>query len=137
MKTTDQQTCIEVEADRIEKYYHTTYSADTIAESKTIRGTFPWQGNFYVVTGGIVQGDSVIQVTAYRIMPRDRFNGKADFYGEGEGTGYWADTRRAQPEGFYHGMLVNRGSRLWVLVGPPLVFTRKPGSAAFRQTSLF
>lgn len=133
---------VEVTADKLAQIEE-SYSGDTIADSKSVRRPFKFNGKFYVSTGGVCRGPTVLEEEAYQIVPRGEFEGKACFYGEplrqvgeDEEGEDWAAQRRAQREGFYHGMLINRGKSEWVLVGPPLLFVAKEGSIGSKQLSL-
>lgn len=137
---------IEVDAERF-KEIEESYSGDRLSEKNTLRRPFKFQGSFFVAIGGISGGNSIPQEECYQIVPRHQFAGQAKWYGEklenvpvsdeeakwGDG---WAEQRRSQAEGFYHGMLAKRGGSEWVLVGPPLVFQQKEGSVDSKQLEL-
>ena len=138
---------VEVDADRIAEI-HGSYSGDRIVE-KTIRKPFKFEGDLYVCTGGFSRAcPPEHEETCYKLVRRSDFTGEAAWYGEalenvpvsseearwGHG---WAEQRRSQPEGFYHGMLVKRGGSEWVLVGPCIVFTQKEGTVVTKQLTLF
>ena len=105
-----------------------SYSADMISHHRrpTVRRPFEFRGDRYVSTGGTSYGYGQRSDTeAYRLLPLADFPEEASFYAQNRPgfEGDWAENRRRQPEGFYHGMKVNRGkSALWVLVGPPIRF---------------
>ena len=128
---------IQVSSDKFTEI-HESYSGDTIGESKTIRRPFKYGSKWHVSTGGWSGGREVAEEETYQLVPRAQFSGEATFYGEiRKGADEdWAANRRAQPEGFYHGMLVKRANAEWVLVGPPLVFVAKEGSFATKQLAL-
>jgi len=119
-----------------------SYSGDTIAESKSIRKPFKFEGVFYVSTGGHSGGNIGPAQEAYQIVPRDQFQGLAKWYGQklrdmaADHLVDWGEQRRNQPEGFYHGMLIKRGETEWVLVGPPVVFQPREGEARVKQLAL-
>ena len=127
----------EVIADKFQEIQD-SYSGDTIADPKTVRKPFKFEGCLYISTGGASGGNSIPYEEAYRLVPRADFPGEVSYYGKGRQGAYgdWAANRRAQPEGFYHGMLVTRGKTEWVLVGPPLVFVPKAGSIGSKQLDL-
>jgi hypothetical protein len=93
-----------------------SYSADCIAgcnsKGSTVRSPFRHAGAEWVNTGG--GGDGL---ECYRLVPAEAFNGPTRTYASmsyAEG--------RADPLGFYHGMLVKHGKRDMVLVGPSALF---------------
>jgi hypothetical protein len=47
------------------------------------------------------------------------YNGKT-------GTAEGASAARGDPMGFYHGMAVKHGGKMFVIVGPPTTFVAKP-----------
>jgi len=115
-----------------------SYSGDTIAESKTVRKPFKFEGAFYVSTGGCSGRNSLPSEEAYQMVPRDQFQGQAKWYGQklGETQVEWGEQRRNQTEGFYHGMLIKRGETEWVLLGPPITFQPKEGAVPSKQLIL-
>jgi len=119
-----------------------SYSGDTIAESKTVRKPFKFEGVFYVSTGGYSGRYSLPSEEAYQMVPRDQFQGQAKWYGQklrdaaADHLVDWGEQRRNQPEGFYHGMLIKRGEMEWVLVGPPVIFQPREGEARTKQLAL-
>ena len=115
-----------------------SYSGDTIAESKTTRKPFKFEGVFYVSTGGYSGRYSLPSEEAYQMVPRDQFQGLVKWYGQKlrETQVDWGEQRRNQPEGFYHGMLIKRGETEWVLLGPPITFQPKDGDVPSKQLTL-
>lgn len=108
-----------------------SYSGDTIASQKTIRGPFQFEGRTYVSVGWIQTGEE-----CYRVVPRDQCDDDVAWYGEEltwdvtlteseKRYGGWGAYRRSQPEGFYHRMLVKRGKSEWVMLGPPVLFVSR------------
>lgn len=133
---------VDVTADKFAQV-RDSYSGDTIADSKTVRKPFKHEGRFYVSTGGVSGGNSIPCEEAYELVGRQDFSGEAKWYGQKlrevttDDEEEWSAQRRAQPRGFYHGMLVKRGKSEWVLVGPPLVFVVREGSSNSKQLELF
>ena len=125
---------VEVTADRL-KEIHETYSGDTIS-NKTIRRPFTHEGRLFVSVAGRDGGGLPSYEKCYRIVLREQFDGPAAWYGQPNSGADWAAKRRSQPEGFYHGMLIQRGRSEWVLVGPPLIFQQKQGSVSTQQPRL-
>lgn len=91
-------------------------SCDNIADKGKVRKPFQHSGTQYVATSR--NGDG--KAEAYRLIPLANFQGEPHKYGDVS-----HDILRAQPEGFYHGMLVRRGKKECVLVGPPVVFVAR------------
>lgn len=90
------------------------YSADTIAMTGKIRRPFQYQGQAYTATGGC--GD---ETEAYKLADPTHFKRSITSYREKTRDGHAA---RADPFGFYDGMLVKQGGRSFVLAGPPVRF---------------
>lgn len=125
---------VEVTADRLEQIRE-TYSGDTIS-NKAIRRPFSHEGQLFVSVGSRHGGNLPPCEECYRIVPREQFDGPTTWYGESKTGGDWASERRDQPEGFYHGMLIQRGKSEWVLVGPPIEFHLKKGSTGSQKPTL-
>ena len=104
-----------------------SYSADKIAESDTVRNPFTWKGQQWIMTSSKGNG-----IQAYRLVHPDAYPRKATTYAKRtrEDGG---ETARHDPNGFYDGMAVTRGKQELILCGPPVKLM--PGKAA--QTSLF
>lgn len=136
----DDLTVIEMTADTM-KAVSESYSADRIAEKSPVRKPFKYKGKFYISSGSSVGGkiDPRHTEQAYQIVPRGEFKGTPLWYGQRLETwgGDWAEQRRQQPEGFYHGMLIKHGGTEFVMVGPPLIFVEKEGSLPAKQLALF
>lgn len=133
-------TIIEVTADRMNPVSE-SYSADRIAEKGPVRKPFKYQGKFYISSGGSSGGkvDPRRKEEAYQIVPRSEFKGDPQWYGRRiqPGDDDWAEQRRQQPDGFYHGMLVKHGQVDCVMVGPPLLFVSKEGTLPVKKLTLF
>jgi hypothetical protein len=141
---------IEVDAKRM-LAIHGSYSADTIAEKQhTVRRPFNFEGNLFVSIGGTGLAGKHLEERCYMIIPKAQFQGTTKYYGQslcpeakprkaGDFDEDWAEERRKQPNGFYHGMLIKRGKAEWVLVGPEVVFRPKNGSQPIepKQLTLF
>jgi len=128
-----------LEADRL-KVIEESYSGDTIADTSTIRQPFKFGGGMYVSVGAVYRGPITIQHQCYKIVPRSQFAGATGWYGDRSAEtpdDDWATKRRAQPEGFYHGMLVKRGKTEWVLAGPPILVVLEAGTVQSKQACLF
>lgn len=120
-----------------------SYSADTIAAQKRIRGPFQFEGRLYVSVGWIQAGEE-----CYRVVPKDQCNDDAVWYGEEitwsvtlteteqQWATSWAAHRRSQPEGFYHRMLVKRGKSDWVMLGPSILFVLRDDEALVETKQL-
>ena len=136
-------TIIEVTADAM-KAASESYSADRISEKAPVRKPFKYGGKFYISGGSVVGSciDPRRTEEAYQIVPRGEFKGTPHWYGERirsrrEPTEEWSAQRRAQLEGFYHGMLIKHHGAEFVMVGPPLIFVAKEGSLPATQLALF
>lgn len=96
-----------------------SHSAAVIADRiSKVRKPFLHEGVAYVNTGGGGSGS----IEAYRLLPEAEFKGKPTSYAEKTG-GDGAEKARNDPNGFYHGMLVQSRKQPHVLVGPPTTFT--------------
>ncbi len=95
-----------------------------------VRKPFLWNGVPCVCVSKRQHADGGTQTEAYRLVHPDAFDGEPLTYGKKTAD---ADAARADPNGFYHGMLVKHADTLFVLCGPPLVFV--PGLPD--QLSLF
>ena len=102
-----------------------SYSADLIATSGRIRNPFPHKGDVWVCTSicgrGLTESGET-EHEAYRLLTPCRFIGVMTSYGTRTGTADAADAARRDPSGFYHGMVVKRGSEAFVISGPPIRF---------------
>lgn len=140
VKLRNDLTIIEVTTDRMNPVSE-SYSADRIAEKGPVRKPFKYQGKFYISSGGSSGGkvDPRRKEEAYQIVPRSEFKGDPQWYGRRiqPGDDDWAEQRRQQPDGFYHGMLVKHGQVDCVLVGPPLLFVEKEGTLPVKKLTLF
>ena len=104
-----------------------SYSADKIAFTNSVRNPFTWKGQQWIMTSG---GGSDIQ--AYQLVHPDAFLRTATTY-EKRTRDDGGEAARHDPNGFYDGMTVTRGKKTYILCGPPVKLM--PGKAA--QTSLF
>lgn len=105
-----------------------SYSADRIGMGQPIRRPFRWQGRLWVCTG--TRGGSQIEAEAYRLVYPQAFAGTPVSYGEKTRK---SEAARANPDGFYHGIIVRHGGAEMVLCGPPVAFI--PGEV--EQMKLF
>lgn len=101
---------------------YASYSADRIAMSGSVRRPFTFQGESWVCTGNL-GGGSIEVSTAYRLVPLEHFEGAAVTYHEKTDDSAAA---RADPDGFYHGIVVQHRGQPHVLCGPPIDFTPGP-----------
>ncbi len=104
-----------------------SYSADKIAESGTVRNPFTWKGQKWVMTDG--RGNCI---ETYQLVHPDTFPRKATTYAQKTFSDCGA-AARDDPNGFYDGMTVAHGKQDFVLCGPPVKLM--PGKAA--QASMF
>jgi ParB/RepB/Spo0J family partition protein len=97
-------------------------SCDRISEGKPVRKPVEFEGKLYLSTGS-----SNDEVEAYVLVSRAEFQGEIRTYSVPKGRDYeeYFDSLRADPNGFYHGMLVKRGKEDCVLVGPEVSFVTK------------
>lgn len=108
---------------------HASYSADRIGSDEPVRKPFSWQGGLWVCVR-IAGRSGTLSAEAYRLVHPQIFDGEPVSYGARCANG---DAARADPNGFYHGMLVRRSKDELVLCGPPVLFV--PGQA--EQMTLF
>jgi len=104
-----------------------SYSADKIAFSNTVRNPFTWKGQQWIMTSSKGEG-----IEAYRLVHPDAYSRNATTYAKRTRQD-GGEAARQDPNGFYDGMTVNRGKQELILCGPPVKL--RPGKAA--QTSLF
>lgn len=102
---------------------HAAYSADLIAGDGRVRQPFSWQGQWYVTTS--MHYHPAPAATAYVLVPASYFQGTPTTYRE-KGARNGGEDARRDPLGFYHGMLVRRGGKDHVLLGPPRQFNEGP-----------
>ena len=103
------------------------YSADKIAFDEPVRRPFKWQGAGWIAVS-IDYRDSTVE--AHKLVAPGAFQGTPVTYAKKVGRD--GEAARHDPRGFYHGMLVKRGSGFVVVSGPA---TFKMG--AKRQLDLF
>ena len=99
-------------------------SCGTIADRNSIvKKPFAYGGKLYIATGSWPLGDGV-EWECYQLMPKDDFKGETRTYSLPKGREYeeYYESLRKDPNGFYHGMLVQRGKNACVLVGPEISF---------------
>mgnify|MGYP007059504006 CR=1 FL=1 len=106
-----------------------SYSGDLIALKNRVRQPFRLQGWLCVAVGIGPQ-----TVKAYRLLSLDQFTGAPTTYREKLRANHGDDARR-DPNGFYHGMRVQRGGSVYVLCGPPISIV--PGQPEPTQSELF
>lgn len=94
------------------------YSADKIAFGEPVRKPFEWRGALWLNVGANYSEPSV---QAYRLEPPEAFAGEPVSYADKVSV-QLGEAARRDPLGFYHGMLVERGARRFVMCGPPVRF---------------
>jgi hypothetical protein len=105
---------------------HASYSADVIAMGGRVRKPFKWKGGLWVCTsisGSSLTGSGMEEHEAYPIVPVKTFTGTTTTNREKTARAEDAEAARSDPNGFYHGMTIKRGSESFVLCGPPIRFT--------------
>ncbi len=106
---------------------YASYCADRIGMGQPIRKPFVWKGTLWACVGmSWVPG--AVTARAYRLVPAEMFEGTAVRHAE-----KGAAAARADPLGFYHGVIVAHAREAFVLRGPPAAFA--PGGG--EQLSLF
>lgn len=105
-----------------------SYSADRIGMGQPVRKPFTWQGGLWVCVGKDHRNGGSAE--AYRLMHPMMYDGLPVTYAGKTRDG---DAARADPKGFYHGMIVKHAGAAFVLCGPPATFV--PGQT--EQLSLF
>lgn len=97
---------------------YASYSADRIARVGKVRRPFTFRGRLWVCTSCCGAGGSVI-ATAYRLVPAQQYEGTAVTLAEKTAD---CAAARADPDGFYHGVIVRYRGSPHVLCGPPVTF---------------
>lgn len=112
---------------------HDSYSGDVISKKRTIRAPFSLNGELLCCVGaeGVGNGRDVVNLEAYRVIPRRDFAGRTWDYNSRALQG---DKARNDRKGFYHGVRVKWGGRDFVLCGPEKLFKRDPASEPSRET---
>lgn len=95
-----------------------SYSADTIGLEGRVRKPFRWMNALWVCTG-IHSKAGTQRAEAYRLVPEEHFEGVSATYQQ---TVTSSEIARKRPEGFYHGMRVEHGSKRYVISGPSAFF---------------
>lgn len=106
-----------------------SYSADRIGMGQPLRKPFAWRGALWVAVSSRGPANA-LNIEAYSLTHPAAFDGPTGTYAEITRDG---DAARANPMGFYHGMMVRSGGAAYVLSGPPVLFV--PGQK--EQLSLF
>lgn len=98
-----------------------SYSGDRISErDSSVRRPFTHEGKKYISTGGF-GGSGISEDHCYQLVPVEEYPGETHTYSPPAGyEGDYYEDRRNDPLGFYHEMLVNKGTK--VLVGPEITF---------------
>ncbi len=107
---------------------YAAYSADRIGMGQPIRKPFGWKGALWACVG-MSWEPGAVSAKAYRLIPVRMFEGTALSHAEKTSDA----AARADPLGFYHGVIVTHLREAFVLCGPPAAFA--PGRA--EQLSLF
>jgi hypothetical protein len=106
-----------------------SFSADRIAEGKPVRKPFQFQDSLWVCTGAFWSGEAISkdEAYAYRLVPKESFNGNAGSYEEMSLKEYDPDAPPIEnPAGLYDGMIVRFRSKDCVLCGPETTFKVDP-----------
>lgn len=106
-----------------------SYSADRIGMGEPVRKPFIWCNQMWVNVG-TAMGPDRCSVKAYRLVSVDHYEGEPVTYYQKTAD---CETARHDPNGFYHGMQVQRGGKDYVLVGSPVIFR----SGFTQQLNLF
>lgn len=101
---------------------YASYSADRIALAGKVRTPFVFRGQAWVCTSNYGLMAETCS-TAYRLVPLDYFKGSAVSFAEKTAD---CAAARVDPNGFYHGIIVQHRSGHFVLCGPPARFTAGP-----------
>ncbi len=118
-----------------------SYSADRIGMGEPLRKPFVHRGEAWVCVGGTsIPSRGLSTRKAYRLVPIDwyseRLEGelKGQFYGSYAEKAADCEAAQADPNGFYHGVIAQRGKHHYVMFGPPVQFTPQ---AVEQQPGLF
>lgn len=103
------------------------YSAHTIADYGTARGSVLYKGLELICTGGPVKG----VIECYRIVPREKYTGDPEPM---RYIDHWQDVDRGNRERSYAGMLIRCKRRDMVII-PPLYEYKRTNEG--QQTDLF
>ena len=104
-----------------------SYSCDCIGLSGRVRKPFRWKGSDWVSVGQRPGGTFEV----YRLADPEIFDGATTTYAEKTKD---AAAARADQNGFYHGMVVRHGQRLWVMSGPPVRLVAASELLAVKKT---
>lgn len=110
-----------------------SYSADLIATAERVRTPFHHHGQIWVcisIAGCAITRSGFKELEAYRLTPSSLFVGVATTYRHRTSTADAAEAARSDPLGFYHGMIVKKGSDQFVMTGPPVCFV--PDASPYR-----
>ena len=119
---------------------HESYSGDCISENQPVRRPFKYGGKLYISTGGRGGGTPPrYEEECYELVDRELYSGQVRTYSVPKEREYeeYYESLRNDPNGFYHGMLVKRGSKDFVLVGPEVTFIRDEKAKRTGQLALF
>lgn len=92
------------------------YSADSIGMHCRIRKPFHFRGNLWTCVGYGGCATS-LNATAYRLVDPAVFDDEIMTYSQRVRN---AEAARNDPRGFYHGMIVQHGSKTYVICGPEI-----------------
>jgi hypothetical protein len=107
---------------------YASYSGDTICDSSKVRKPFSWHGSLWVAVNMEGGGGEVSKVKAYRLVPRNFFEGTPTTYRKKTDRDH-GEAARKDPKGFYHGMTVTERGEIYVLCGPPSMFVADASAA--------
>jgi len=125
---TEKPTKIYVDSKFIAEHVEPSCSADIIAKRDSrVKKPFTYDGKQYICTGSWWNRDTGQKWNCYQLMPKDDFKGEARTYitPEGRDSEEYYESRRNDPNGFYHGVLVKQGKNECVLIGPEVSFIAK------------
>ena len=99
-----------------------SYSADLIDNGR-IRKPFRYNGQLYVCTSSVsgFYPHGIREAEAYRLLLAALFDGPTTDLHTKVGRDNGASAR-SDPNGFYHGITVDKQGQQYVLTGPPLTF---------------
>lgn len=114
-----------------------SYSADRISEKQPVRPPFSYGGKLYISTGGFsVSGQPPVE-KCYELVPENSYTGLLKTYSAPRGREYmeYYESLRNDPNGFYHGMIVEFKKQRYAMVGPEVIFTtNKKGFSKAEKT---
>ncbi len=128
-----EENAIPIDRKTFDKLYKSN-SCGAISEGQPVSAPVEFEGKRYLATGGCTGGGQD-EVDAYMVIPRAEYSGEVRTYAVPKGRKYdeYYDSLRADPNGFYNGMVVKQGKNEWVLVGPEVTFVPAGEQGDFSQ----